>query len=236
MGCVMGAVSSNRKETKKEMIKIERIPGVLASAYEKGTRMVIDSYYAHIAEEVVSHLPGGKILDLGTGPGYLPIEIARRSSSVHIIGVDLSPKLIDMARSKAAKADLTDQLQFLLGDANKINFDDSAFDMIISTGMLHALKNPVKVIREMYRVLKRGGEAWIFDPARVGSDVNREKWKASLDLRERFFLKLFKLLGLHKPIKTYSRKEVIVLIAKTDFKDYRIDVYDNDIRLKLKKT
>ena len=114
MRCVMGAVSSNRKETKKEMIKIERIPGVLASAYEKGTRMVIDSYYAHIAEEVVSHLPCGKILDLGTGPGYLPIEIARRSSSVHIIGVDLSPKLIDMARSNAAKAGLTNQLQFLL--------------------------------------------------------------------------------------------------------------------------
>ena len=78
----MCAVSSNRRETKKGMVRIERIPGVLASAYEKGTRMVIDSYYAHIAEEIVTHLPSGKILDLGTGPGYLPIEIAKRSSNI----------------------------------------------------------------------------------------------------------------------------------------------------------
>jgi ubiquinone/menaquinone biosynthesis C-methylase UbiE len=217
------------------LIKIERIPGVLASAYEKGTRMVIDTYYSHVAEEIAAYLPGGKILDLGTGPGYLPIEIARRCSPVHIIGVDLSRKLIGMARSNATKAGLTDRLQFQLGDANQIEFDDSAFDMVISTGMLHALKDPVKVIQEIYRVLKAGGEAWIFDPARVGSEVDPKKWKASLNLRERFFLKLFQLSGLHKPIKTYSREKVIALVAKTDFKDYWIDVYDNEIRLKLKK-
>jgi ubiquinone/menaquinone biosynthesis C-methylase UbiE len=217
------------------MIKIERIPGALASAYEKGTRMVIDSYYRQVAEEIVDHLPGGNILDLGTGPGCLPIEIAKRCSSVRIIGVDLSRKLIGIARSNAAKAGLTERLQFQFGDANRLEFDDSAFDMVISTGMLHALKDPVKVIQEIYRVLKAGAEAWIFDPARVGSDVNRKKWKASLTLRERFFLKLFQLTGLHKPIKSYSRKEAIAIIAKTDFKDYWIDAYGDEIRLKLKK-
>ena len=40
----------------KSWIKIERIPGVLASAYEKATRLVIDSYYRHVAEEIVAHL------------------------------------------------------------------------------------------------------------------------------------------------------------------------------------
>jgi ubiquinone/menaquinone biosynthesis C-methylase UbiE len=102
--------------------------------------------------------------------------------------------------------------------------------------MLHSLKDPVKAIQEMYRVLKAGGEAWIFDPARMSSAVDRKKWKASLNLRERFFFKLFQLSGLHKPTKTCSREEAIALIAKTDFKDYRIDAHDNEIRLKLKKT
>jgi ubiquinone/menaquinone biosynthesis C-methylase UbiE len=220
----------------KVMIKIERIPGVLASAYEKSARMVIDSYYSHVAEEIVAHLPDGKILDLGTGPEYLPIEIAGRSSKLHIIGVDLTRKFIDMARSKAAKASLSDRLQFQLGDAGRIMFDDSAFDMVISTGMLHSLKDPVNVIQEMHRVLKTGGEAWIFDPARVSSAVDRKKWKASLNLRERFFFKLFKLSGLHKPTKTYSREEAIALIEKTDLEDYWIGSNDKEIRLKLKKT
>ena len=59
----------------KPRILIERIPGPFASIYEKATRMVIESYYSQIAEEVVSNLRSGTILDLGTGPGYLPMEL-----------------------------------------------------------------------------------------------------------------------------------------------------------------
>ena len=217
------------------MIKIERIPGVLASAYEKSARRVIDSYYSHVAEEIAAHLPEGKILDLGTGPGYLPIGIARNSSKVRIIGIDLSRKLIEMARIRAAGEGLGDRIQFQRGNANRIAFEDSTFDMVISTGMLHSLKNPVNVIQEMYRVLKAGGEAWIFDPARVSTGGRHKEWKASLTFRERFFFKLFQWSGLHKPAKTYSREQVIALIAKTDFNDYYIDAHDNEIRLKLKK-
>jgi ubiquinone/menaquinone biosynthesis C-methylase UbiE len=217
------------------MIKIERIPGVLATAYEKSARMAIDSYYRSVAQEVVAHLTEGKILDIGTGPGYLPVEIARRSLNIRIIGIDLSRKLIDTARSKAAQEGLSDRLTFQRGNANRIAFDDSTFDMVISTGMLHSLKDPVKVIQEMYRVLKAGGQAWIFDPAKIGSGVDRKTWKASLNLRERFFYKLFQLAGLHKSARTYSREKAVAFVSKTDFKDYRIDAYDNEIRLKLKK-
>lgn len=219
----------------RQWIKIERIPGVLATAYEKGTRMVIDSYYRLVAEEIVAHLPRGAILDIGTGPGYLPIEIAKRSDIVHITGIDLSRKLLSMARSNAAQAGLSDRMSFQLGDAGRIEFEDASFDMVISTGMLHALKDPVKVIQEIYRVLKTGGQAWIFDPARVSGAVDSNRWKASLNLRERFFLKLFQWSGLHKPIKTYSREEATALIEQTDFKDYHIEAGDNEIRIKLKK-
>ena len=219
----------------RRWLKIERIPGVLASAYEKGTRLAIDSYYSSVAHEIADHLPAGTILDIGTGPGYLPIEIAKRSPDIRIIGVDLSRKLLDTARVNAADAGLSDRLQFQLGNAGRIEFDDSSFDMVISTGMLHSLKNPVRVIQEIYRVLKAGGEAWIFDPARVSGAVNRQKWQASLNMRERFFLKLFQLAGLHKPIKAYSQKEAVALIEGTDFKKYHIDARKNEIRIKLKK-
>jgi len=215
--------------------KIERIPGVLASAYEKATRMVIGTYYREVAREIVAYLDSGMILDIGTGPGYLPIEIAKKSSNIMVVGIDLSRKLIQMAQSNASKAGLADRLDFQFGDAGGLIFDDSSFDMVISTGMLHSLKNPVRVLQEIYRVLKPGREAWVFDPAKVASQVDRKKWKASLNLRERFFLKLFQLLGLHKPIKTYTRDQAIALIEKTKFKHYRIDERDNEIRIKLKK-
>ncbi len=197
--------------------------------------MVIDSYYRRIAAEIIDHLASGTILDIGTGPGYLPIEIASRSSKLHITGVDLSRKLIKMAQSNSAKAGLSERLSFQFGNAGNLPFDDSSFDMVISTGMLHSLKDPVKVLQEIYRVLGAGREAWVFDPARVASQVDRKKWKASLNLRERFFLQLFQIFGLHKPIRTYTREEAKALISQTDFKHYRIEAGESEIRIKLKK-
>jgi ubiquinone/menaquinone biosynthesis C-methylase UbiE len=218
-----------------QWFKIERIPGVLASAYAKATRMAIESYYRQVAERIADRIQSGTILDLGTGPGYLPIEIARKSSQIQITGVDLSRKLIQMARSNSSAAGLADRLNFQLGNAAALDFEDSSFDMVISTGMLHSIKEPAVVLQEVYRVLKAGGEAWIFDPAKVTSALDRKKWRASLNLRERFFLRLFQLFGLHKPIKVYTREQAKALIEKTDFKHYRIDAQDNEIEIKLKK-
>ena len=219
----------------KRWIKIERIPGVLATAYEKATRLAIDSYYRQVAEEIVAHLPDGRILDLGTGPGYLPIEIAKRSSDIHITGIDLSRRLIQMACSNAARAGFTDRLIFQFGNAGRLAFEDASFDLVVSTGVLHSLKEPVHVLREIYRVLKADREAWIYDPAIVASRVDRNKWKDSLNLRERFFLWLFKISGLHKPIQAYTRQQATAMIEKTEFKIIRIDALENEIRIKLKK-
>ena len=138
----------------RQWIKIESIPGVLATAYEKGTRLVSDSYYSQVAEEIVAHLPGNTLLDIGTGLGYLPIEIAKRSSTVRIIGVDLCRKLVNMPRLNSGRACLSDRLSSKLGDVGRINFEYGYFDMVISTGMFYALKDLVKVFQEIFRVLK----------------------------------------------------------------------------------
>ncbi len=219
----------------KRWIRIERIPGVLASSYEKATRMVIEAYYSQVAEEIVSNIKSGVILDLGTGPGYLPVEIVRRAPDINIVGVDLSRKLIQMARINAAKAGLSHQLSFRVGNSAGLYFDTESFDMVISTGMLHSLKNPVAVLKEIYRVLKIGGEAWIYDPANVTPYIDIEKWKASLNFRERLFLWFFKLLGLHKPMVAYTREQVIPMIEATDFESFEIDERKNEIRIKLRK-
>jgi len=207
----------------------------LASSYEKATRMVIGEYYGQVAEEIVSVFKSGVILDLGTGPGYLPIEIVRRTPDINIIGVDLSRKLIQLAQANATKAGLSHRLRFEVGNSAELHFDNASFDMVISTGMLHSLKNPVAVLKEIYRVLKKGGEAWIYDPANITAYIDKRKWKASLNFRERSFLWFFKLLGLHKPIAAYTREQVIPMIQATDFESFEIDERKNEIRIKLRK-
>ena len=82
---------------------IERIPGPFAAIYEKAARLVIAKYYSQVAGEVVSCLREGLVLDLGTGPGYLPIEIAKKAPLIRCDGIDLSRKLIRLARKNARK-------------------------------------------------------------------------------------------------------------------------------------
>lgn len=219
----------------KRWFKYERIPGLLASSYEKASRMVIDGYYSKVADEIVSHIRQGSMLDLGTGPGYLPVEIVKRAPDINITGVDLSRKLIHMARINAQKAGYASQLHFEVGNSARLRFDDADFDMVISTGMLHSLKNPVNVLLEINRVLKDGANAWIYDPANVIQYIDRKKWKASLNLHERFFLWIFGLLGLHKPIAIYRKSDVIPIIEAAGFNKYKVDESKKEIRIKLTK-
>ena len=66
------------------VFKYERIPGLLATSYEKASRMVIEGYYSQVAGEIVSHIQQGTMLDLGTGPGYLPIQIVNGHRSLKL--------------------------------------------------------------------------------------------------------------------------------------------------------
>lgn len=214
---------------------IERIPGPMASVYEKASRMVIDSYYSQVAEEIVSKLKSGIILDLGTGPGYLPIEVVKRAPPIRVDGIDLTSQLIKMAHKSAVKAGVADKLHFEVGNAAKLRFADGSYDMVISTGMLHSLKDPVKVVNECYRVLKPGGEAWIYDPARVSSQIDTKKWKSSLTSRERFLYRLFILFSLFNPPHSYNREQATRIVAATSFKEYRIEEGAGEIKIKLRK-
>lgn len=206
----------------KHRVFVEKIPGIFASLYEKASRMVRDSYYRVLAEKIIAEFKTGRILDLGTGPGNLPLEIAKRSAFLTVIGLDLSPHLIAMAEKNALQAGVDDRVHFKIGSAAAVPFEDSSFDGVISTGMLHMVRDPVKVFQEIFRVLKPGGQAWVFDPAQVSSAIDKEKWKASLTRRERFALKVFTIFRHINPGQTYTQKAIEEMIAPLGFRNYRV--------------
>jgi len=217
---------------------MERIPGFMASAYDKAASMAIGSYYSVVADEIISAIDSGIILDLGTGPGYLPVEIVKRAPAIRVVGIDLTPRLIKIARENSAQAHVADRVDFEVMSAAKLRFENETFDMVFSSGMLHALRSPDKVsrvMRECYRVLKPGGEAWIYDPARIHSGIEIRSWKSLLTLRERLLFKFFTLYQWFNPPHYYHHPEFVKIIAVTDFSFRRIEEKNGEIKIKLRK-
>ena len=219
----------------KRRFTIERIPGPLTSLYEKASRLVIKTYYSQVAEEILSSFHRGLLLDLGTGPGYLPIELAKRSSQVRMIGIDLSRVFVRMARANALRAGCASRLHFEVGNAADLRFKAEAFDGVISTGMLHALRDPVRILRECWRVLKPGREAWIYDPARVCSQVNTSEWKASFTPFDRLMALCLPLFTRLNPPRSCTREQVEEWIACTAFEHYTLEEQGTELKIRLRK-
>ncbi|MGH9378467.1 MAG: class I SAM-dependent methyltransferase [Terriglobia bacterium] len=105
----------------------------------------------------------GFALDVGTGPGQIPLKIARRCSRLHLVGLDRSAAMLRMARETALKSGLGDCVEFMLADASRLCFPAASFDLVISNSLLHHLNNPVQAFNEMARVTKPGGKILVRD-------------------------------------------------------------------------
>jgi SAM-dependent methyltransferase len=140
--------------------KPEAIPAPGAVLYGATVTRVLRKPEAKIADDVVEKVKHGTVLDIGSGPGFLSTEIARKSPVLRVCGIDLSRR---MALTATRRARGLRHTQFVFGNAARLPFKDGSIDLVVSTGVFHHLKSPRLVFDECYRVLKAGGEAWIYD-------------------------------------------------------------------------
>jgi ubiquinone/menaquinone biosynthesis C-methylase UbiE len=97
--------------------------------------------------------------------GQVPILIASASPMLQVTGVDLSADMVKLAGEEAKRLGLTN-VEFRQGNASELPFKDAEFDLVLSTLSFHHWKRPEKGLDEVYRVLREGGEAWIYDVPR----------------------------------------------------------------------
>ena len=116
-----------------------------------------------ISRRALSLQDVGEAIDIGCGPGYLVLELAKRSKGLHAIGMDCSEEMLIQADSNARASGLAGRTSFKMGNAEKIPFGDHSFDLVVSTLSLHHWKNPIAVMDEIVRVLKPGGGFLVFD-------------------------------------------------------------------------
>jgi SAM-dependent methyltransferase len=151
-----------------------------AGAYDALVGSVLEGFYARVAAEVAVAHPGGKLLEVGSGPGRLAVRLAQEPSGVTLTGVDISGAMVERAARRAAGAGLSERVRFEVGDVAALPHSDEDFDAVVSTLSLHHWSNPASGLAEIHRVLKPGGEARIYDlahwlglPARDGNRLAR---------------------------------------------------------------
>ncbi|MFW9999766.1 MAG: class I SAM-dependent methyltransferase [Candidatus Hodarchaeota archaeon] len=141
-------------------VKFEAIPTPGAILYNALVKIILSKPELRIAQDIVQKIDKGILIDVGSGTGFLSIEIAKRAPKLNIYGIDLSRKMVEIATSNAKGFK---NVNFKLANAINIPFENNSVDFIASTGSFHHWKHPLKVFNECYRVLKHGSEAWIYD-------------------------------------------------------------------------
>lgn len=115
----------------------------------------VEPMYDIIVREIEKS-EGGRILDVGCGNANLFTCLPE--GKYELTGIDFSKNMIAEAKKNCSQA------TFLVGDAEKLPFDDDSFDIIVCNASFHHYIHPDTVLAEMHRVLKYGGKLLIGDP------------------------------------------------------------------------
>lgn len=115
--------------------------------------------------------PGDRVLDVGTGPGYLALAASQVvGAGGRAVGIDASPEMIDRARALASRRGLS--VEYRVASAETLPFEEGSFDAVVSRLVLHHLPGDLKrrALLEMMRVLRLDGRLLIAD---LGSPAAR---------------------------------------------------------------
>lgn len=117
-----------------------------------------------------------RVLDIGTGPGWVPVELAKRHPGWTVTGVDLSDDMLARGRRRACDEGVSSRVRFARGSATKLPFADGAFDLVVSHFVLHHIPQPEVMLAEARRVCSANGGVCVKDLRRL------PRWRAGLQL------------------------------------------------------
>jgi ubiquinone/menaquinone biosynthesis C-methylase UbiE len=110
------------------------------------------------------------LLDVGTGTALIPIELCRRAPHARVIAIDLATSMLRRAERNVAAAGLSSAISLELRDAKALPYADGSFRGAVSNTILHHIPDPLPAMREIRRVVGRGGILFLRDLIRPETD------------------------------------------------------------------
>jgi len=146
-----------------------------ARRYDEFTRTTFACIYPVIADQILvrTGITRGTCLDLGSGPAPLSIALAW-ISDLQVTALDSSPEMFALARENIRKSHIEDRVVPVIGDVHAIPAADATFNLVVSRGSYHFWADLPAAFREIHRVMKPGGMAYIgggYGSARIRDEV-----------------------------------------------------------------
>ncbi len=140
---------------------VQRLFGRIAPIYDLMNHLMsfgLDRYWRHFAARQLHLGAGERGLDLGTGTADLSIAVIRHAGpGARMLGLDITPEMLERGRNKVARLGLQDRIELRLGDAEQIDLPDNSVDGCCSAFTVRNLADIRQGFREMLRVVRPGG-------------------------------------------------------------------------------
>ncbi|WP_435361263.1 class I SAM-dependent methyltransferase [Haloarchaeobius sp. DFWS5] len=122
-----------------------------AKRFSRGGRL-IDRREKRAVLDALEPVEGKDILEIACGTGRFTVMLAERGAD--IIGLDISAQMLQQGRKKAQAAGVSENLEFMRGDAARLPFPDDHFDTVMAMRFFHLADTPASFLSEMARVSK----------------------------------------------------------------------------------
>lgn len=127
--------------------------------------------WREVLEDLIGLKGNGKVLDVGTGTGFLANLLAEIGYTS--VGIDFSEGMLEIGRVNSANRGVS--VEYHLGDGDKLPFEDNSFDALVNCRVIWTLLDPVASLKEWMRVLKPGGVLLSF--TRISTPEERRMWR-----------------------------------------------------------
>ena len=147
----------NSELGKKE--QVTQMFDTISENYDDLNRVIsfgIDVKWRNKVVNIVKNTNPEKVLDIATGTGDLAINLVKTNAK-KIIGLDLSPGMLEVGKKKILEKNLSSKIEMVLGDSETLPFEDSTFDAITVAFGVRNFENLEKGLKEILRVLKPNG-------------------------------------------------------------------------------